>query len=85
MNHRFPLIDIMFKNSREKKMDKAIEAWEKYEDMIKRSAFVKMNKTLKSKLIEYFNDEENKDRLIEIFGNNIYEIFKNAGGSSKKN
>jgi len=85
MNIRFPLIDIMFKYSREKTMDKAIGAWEKYEDMINRGKFVKMNKTLKSKLIEYFNDEKNKDILIEIFGNNIYENFKNAGQISKKN
>ena len=84
MNLRFPLIDIMFKNSREKKLDKAIEAWDKYEDMIKRSAYAKMNKTLKSKLIEYFNDENNKERLIEIFGNANYEHFKNINNIISK-
>ena len=84
MNLRYPLIKLIFDNSKDKVIDNAIKTWNFYEDMIKKNRFKKMPITYKNILIGYFNEENNKERLIEIFGNDTYKNFKNTNINSKE-
>ena len=84
MNLRYPLIKLIFDNSKDKVIDNAIKTWNLYEDMIKKNRFKKMPITYKNILIGYFNEENNKERLIEIFGNDTYKNFKNTNINSKE-
>ena len=84
MNLRYPLIKLIFDNSKDKVIDNAIKTWNLYEDMIKKNRFKKMPSTYKNLFINYFNEEKNKERLIEIFGNDNYENFKNINNNSKE-
>ena len=89
MNIRYPLICLLSNyNPTEKNeilLQKNIEAWKKYEDMIKeKKSFKKMPKSIREKLDDYFNNEENKDLLLKIFGKEIYEYFKEEIKQQKK-
>ena len=44
----------------------------------------KIPKTIREKFIEYFNDENNKERLITIFGKENFEFFKNKENNKEK-
>ena len=77
MNLRYPLIKLIFDNSKDKVIDNAIKTWNLYEDMIQKNRFKKMPSTYKNLFINYINEEKNKERLIEILGNDNNENFKN--------
>ena len=85
MNDRFNIIDFIFKsrnkgknNSKtEKKFNKIVNSWEKFERMINEKKIKKMRIDDKENLIEYFNDENNRESLLKIFKVDSYEFFKN--------
>ena len=82
LNIRYPLICLLSNyNTTEKKeeiLGKNIDAWDKFEQMIKgKKTFKKIPRNIKEKLFDYFNNEENKDILMKIFEkDDILEYFK---------
>ena len=89
MNLIYPMIDKLFiqqkKTKDEKSINESLESWKKYEDMIKNKRCNKMPKQSKDALFEYFNDDKNEASLLEIFGRDAYESFKNEGKKLKEN
>ena len=83
MNERYNIINYLL-NTKDKKnnakneleMNQIIQKWEKLEKMILDKKTKKMRIDDKKVLIEYFDDENNKDSLIKIFGKDAYESFK---------
>ena len=74
---REPLINIIHekKENTEENIKKSKETWNKYEDMINRKVLVKIPKGIKKELFKYFKDEENKNRLTQIFNEDIYDFL----------
>ena len=87
----YPLIIIIYNHSNKGKKDKtekniedSYKVWTKYEDMINTQKIKKIPKTIREQFIEYFNDEQNKERLITIFGKENFEFFKNKENHKEK-
>ena len=83
MNIRYPLVCIIYENNNdinnknEEKFTKSKNSWKTYEDMIRRKkTFVKMALSIEEALFKYFNDENNKNRLLEIFKEDEYQEKK---------
>ena len=83
MNIKYPLINIVSKCDK-KNLKDSIHAWETYEKMINNKRFSKIHSNVKESLFEYFNDEENKERLLKIFKPDVYEFFKDKKNHQKK-
>ena len=86
-NLRYPLIKIIFNHSKkaktEENLEESFKTWNLYENMIKKGS-KKIPRTIKMSLIEYFNKIDNEERLIEIFGKENYENFKNENNKTKE-
>ena len=83
----FPLINILLdcdkKNKTEKNLEESEKSWKVIEELINNKKLKKMHKNMRQKLFEYFNDEKNKDRLLQIFSQEIYEFFKDENNHPK--
>ena len=79
MNFRFPIIkylnNIPFKTETETELNIYIDIWEKYEIIIKEKKYTNIDKDTKKKLVEYFNNENNKNILLNIFTEEEYTSF----------
>ena len=79
MNYRFPIIkylnNIPFKTETETELNIYIDIWEKYEIIIKEKKYTNIDKDTKKKLVEYFNNENNKNILLNIFTEEEYTSF----------
>ena len=80
MNKRYEIINYLRekkgKEKKEEEMNKCVKSWETYEKIIKNKKIKKMRKDDKVNLFQYFIDEKNKDSLLEIFDEEIYNYFK---------
>ena len=67
---KYPLINLILTNSKKEKNEKnwkeSEEIWNKLEIKIKEKKISKFAKDIKKLLSSYFNDENNKERLIKI-------------------
>ena len=83
MKDRINIINFVFnyknkgkgKPKTEKKFNKVVNSWEKFEKMINDKKIKKMRIDDKDNLIEYFNDENNKESLLKIFNEDSYKFF----------
>ena len=79
MNYRFPIIkylnNIPFKTETETELNIYIDIWEKYEIIIKEKKYTNIDKDTNKKLVEYFNNENNKNILLNIFTEEEYTSF----------
>ena len=79
MNYRFPIIkylnNIPFKTETETELNIYIDIWEKYEIIIKEKKYTNIDKDTKKKLVEYFNNENNKNIVLNIFTEEEYTSF----------
>ena len=81
-NLRYPLIEILIepKNENKKITEEeiilAVNKWNTYEDMINKNFLNKIPKTAKNKIFDYFKNEANKEHLLKIFKEDVYERFK---------
>ena len=82
MNEKYCIIEFIFnyknkeKEKTESKIQNAVESWKKIEKMIKDKKLKKMRKDDKIMLGKFFEDNNNKDLLIKIFGEDCYDNFK---------
>ena len=90
MNIRYPIICMIYeeqnktKDKNEKQLDKSVNSWNTAEGMIKRKKCKKMHMTTKNILLKYFNDENNKEYLLQIFEQDEYEFFKNEDNNKNE-
>ena len=90
MNIRYPLIYKIYENNNdinnknEEKFTESKNSWKKYEDMIRRKKFSKLPLRIDETLFKYFNDENNKNRLLEIFKEDEYQYFKDEKNHPNK-
>ena len=90
MNIRYPIICVIYeeqnktKDKNEKQFDKSVNSWNTAEGMIKRKKCKKMHMTTKNILLKYFNDENNKEYLLQIFEQDEYEFFKNEDNNKNE-
>lgn len=87
INDRIPIIKFVF-NCNQNDLNDSIEKWKILEKMIKDKKIKKMKKKEKINLINYFKEQKNKEKLIEIFSEDIYEFIINSeikNEKSKKN
>jgi len=87
MNIKVPIIKYLFiynenningkneNNINEYELNKYIKNWEIIENMIKDKKFKKLRKNIKILLINYFNDINNKNILLNIFTKDEYNLF----------
>lgn len=86
MNIKFPLINYLFNvqneegkmTKTESEMKEKLQRYEVIEKMIKDKKIKKMRKEDKNKIFNYFNDQNNKSILLEIFGKDAYEFILKA-------
>ena len=91
-NDRFEIIDYLYninnKDDINKKTEKQIknccEKWEDIEKMINGKKIRKMIKDIKYKIFEYF-EHSDKNVILKIFSEEIYEFLKNESLNSKIN
>ena len=82
MNEKFCIIEFIFnhkfsgKEKTEERIQTIVCSWDKFEKMIKDKKLKKMRKDDKMLLGKFFEDANNKDLLIKIFGEECYENFK---------
>ena len=82
MNEKFCIIEFIFnhkfggKEKTEERIQTIVSSWDKFEKMIKDKKLKKMRKDDKMLLGKFFEDANNKDLLIKIFGEECYENFK---------
>ena len=67
----------------EKNIDNYIKKWEQLENFIKDKKYKKLRKDDKEILINFFNDNNNKDVLLKIFTEDEYERFINDNKESE--
>ena len=90
-NNRLPIINYLFKieneNITEKEMCKYVNDWEILEQMIKKNSYQKIDKNIKSKIVNYFYNKDNKTILLNIFQEDEYKSFveKNKKELNKAN
>ena len=83
INERMPLINYLYKikdenNKTESEMQQIIEKYNSLEKFISEKNLMKdinIENETKSQLLDYFNDKNNKDILIKIFGKEKYQFF----------
>ena len=82
MNLRAPIINYLYAYTNksmiknEEKFKNELKMWERIEKMIVEHKIKKMNKNYKQILLNYINEEENnKNILMKILGQNHYEYF----------
>ena len=82
-NERFPIIKFLFdyKNhdiiKTEKEFENICKDWEFYEKCISNKKIKKIKREDKNKLLQYFNDQNNENILLNIFKKEAYEYFIN--------
>ena len=90
MNDRINIINYLFsetnKNNEKKEDDfnKTVESWFNLEKQISDKKVKKMPKQMKTTLLKYFNDINNKEELLTIFKEEAYEHFKNENKKEEK-
>ena len=81
MNLKTPLINILINLNdnrvSEEEINKVVESWKATEKIIKDKKIKKMRGDYKKKLINFFRNKNNKDILIKIFNEDIYDYFIN--------
>ena len=80
MNSLFDIINYIYniKNENvltENKLSQYVKDWNFLEKMIKDKKFKKIGKITKIKLINYLNDEQNKEKVLNIFNEDEYKLF----------
>ena len=79
MNIRYEIIKYLIEKKNVEKTEENIkiyiDSWKNIEQQIKDKKFKKMKKDFKTKMCEYFSDENNKELLIKIFNKDIYDYF----------
>ena len=78
MNNRFPIIKYLNNISQQKtetELNVYRDNWEKYEIFIKKKKYVNIDKDTKKNLVKYFNNENNKNNLLNIFTEEEYKLF----------
>ena len=59
----------------EKEIKKAVDSWNTLEKMISQQKIKKMKDDERQIICKYFKDDKNKNILIDIFGQNVYDNF----------
>ena len=82
MNERIDIIRFLLeengkKKNNEKDVKEYVKIWEGLEKSIKDKKIEIMNENYMKNIKKYFNDSKNKDLLIKIFNQEIYEYFIN--------
>ena len=80
MNEKINIIKNIYKDNfknlnSEEEINKILKLWEKLKKLIKDKQFKKLKKNIKIKLANYFADKNNKEEIVHIFDENIYEFF----------
>ena len=81
INNRAPIIKYFSKRksnnnpTKEEELSRFIKIWNKYEKLIKIKDLNKINEDDKYILIDYFNNDTNKDIIMKIFKPEEYEFF----------
>ena len=80
INKRSPIIKYLYNNNKinneeEKEINKCIEKWNIYENMIKSNNIKNIDNSDKLILIEYFKNKDNKDILKHIFLEEVIDNF----------
>jgi len=78
MNNRFPIIKYLNNISQQKtetELNVHRDNWEKYEIFIKKKKYENIDKDTKKNLVKYFNNENNKNNLLNIFTKEEYKLF----------
>ena len=93
MNQRFPIINYLFEINNKDKINKEeeiniyLKKWESIEEKINDQKYEEILDEDNQKINDYINIPENKDIFINIFNNDIYELYKNynnINGNKKK-
>ena len=90
MNKRFKIIKYLKdKNNKNEQSEKLINQeaknWEIFEKMIRDKKIKKMRKKDKKNLLEFFNNKENTNYLLELFSKDIYNYFIENGKDKDQN
>ena len=80
MNDRYEIINFIFEKKsknvkNEKNFKSSADSWLEIEKAINDKKIKKLRRDDKKILIEYFNNENNKNSLLKIFNQDIYEFF----------
>jgi hypothetical protein len=77
MNYRFPIIKCLNNISQktETELNIYIDNWKKYERIIKEKKYTSIDKDIRKDLVEFFNNENNKNILLNIFTKEEYTSF----------
>ena len=90
-NDRIPIIKYVFSLNEDKlkenELNDSINKWESFEKMVLDKKIKNMKKKEKTNLIKYFQNPCNKEKLIEIYGEDVYEYIIKCGNEieNKKN
>ena len=89
LNDRIPIIKFVYNlnenNLKENELNDSIKKWESLEKMFLDKKIKKMKKKEKTNLINYFKNPKNKKKLIEIYGEDIYEFIIKSEINIEKN
>ena len=83
LNNKIHIINSIFnsndigKNKTELEMTELTERWQNLEKLIKDKKIKKMRFDIRLLLLDYFNNENNKDSLLKIFNQDIIKFFIN--------
>jgi hypothetical protein len=76
INLKAPLISLLGKfNDDEKQIELALERWKKIEKMLFDKTYKRMRGDYKKRLINFFRNKNNKEIIIRIFNEDIYDSF----------
>jgi len=83
MNIRAPIINFIYNKKNkltikiEEKIKNKVESWKRIERMIKGHKLEKMKRKTQQIILNYFNNENNKDIIMKIFDQKDYDFFIN--------
>ena len=79
LNDRLPIINYLYKNNginmNEKKLSECVTDWGVIEKFIEKKSYKKLKINIRKKLINYFNNKDNKNILFNIFKEDVYQTF----------
>ena len=82
MNKRLPIIKYLYNSELnneteifQNELNKYAKEWNHLEKMIKDKNYLKIRKSIKIKLINYFKDEKNRNIILNIFKEDEYKLF----------
>jgi len=79
LNDRLPVINYLYKNNdknmNEKEISECLKYWDIIEKFIENKSYKKLKIDIRKKLINYFNNKDNKNILLNIFKEDVYQSF----------